>query len=550
MNIEAYQPLTKDQNIDLTKEDINFEKEFNENPIVSIYSSDYSELEDKTAFPVETLKQKIALMVSTTPDKIHLKFASILADSIDEDINGDNICTASFVINNNSQQKIVVNFERAGYYQSANLNQEFPYYGASETHIYIYNEAILEKTLLATYDQETEDWNIDNDGVNYSDSLLSHRKSKKEEYITKRNQILDIFNQPNTETANSLDNQVQVIANQFKAEYVKWSTRILNTLPKQDQIAMYPGETQYGLSPLYNQIQDALVSYITNKFLTAGHIPSQNEIQDILKTGLNYYIETYKTGIPMYEKLFQELDQRRLNGRDQQEVYLGRDGVVAYQGRRAINVARQRGLHQNIRTTLKERGVSVDMNPKYLVYPRLFRDELSPKTAKRYLQLEGITKDEDPVFFDTGFKGTIPEKIMEVLGIEYNDSNESEKIQLLSADKDTRKVKGIPETDRRSIIEDIEHQPKTENSAYGLRYNKNGIIEHLSNSTSFEDQFYARLIELAVRRHFWIKEYTNNTQPNFPKSRYTSVGETSNLTSMEQAFKTTLENDGNGNQKK
>ena len=255
--------------------------------------------------------------------------------------------------------------------------------------------------------------------------------------------------------------------------------------------------------------------YLTDEFVTTGNVPEPFKAIQVLQTALNYYIETQEKAVPLYKRLFEELDKRRLEGDNEIEVYLGRDAIGAFEGRRALKLARERKLGLTERKAIKMQGESVGIAPKYLVFPGLFRDRLDSYSIQAYLEQEGITPDEKLkiVFIDTSYTGSIPKRIMDVLGIGYYaEGGYSSRILLLSAHDKSQGVNfhgmGMDEKEIDSIVARIEHNPKTEESAIGLAYDKNGKIKLVAPPTSSEDQLYARLIQLAVRRHFWIQGYT------------------------------------------
>lgn len=230
-----------------------------------------------------------------------------------------------------------------------------------------------------------------------------------------------------------------------------------------------------------------------------------NEIDSLVREGFSKYLKIHEVDIPLYDKLYEEFDNLRETGRYPLEVYLGRDGIYAYIGRRAQDVARRRKMGLEGRKKLKEMGEVVEINPQYTVYPRYFRDNLDYQTKRQFLEQEGITPNADPLFYDTGYTGTIPEQIMRVM--DFDDEDIERRIRLLSAPSVHRRVKGIPENAREEIIEYIEHNAKLEESAEGLVIDeKTGKIRHIAKPTSPEEQFYFMMVKQAVARHYWLQE--------------------------------------------
>lgn len=229
------------------------------------------------------------------------------------------------------------------------------------------------------------------------------------------------------------------------------------------------------------------------------------KIRGIAHNGLQRFIQVLEVDVPLYDKLYEEFDGLRETGRNPLEVYLGRDGIYAYIGRRAQDVARRRKMGPKGRKGLKEKGEILEINPQYVVYPRYFRDNINYETKRQFLEQEGISPEADPLFYDTGYTGTIPEQIMRVM--DFEDEDIEKRIRLLSAPVAHRRVKGITENARGEIIEYIEHNAKTEQAAEGLIINgKTGKIRHIAKPTSPEEQFYFMMVKQAIARHYWLKE--------------------------------------------
>jgi hypothetical protein len=229
------------------------------------------------------------------------------------------------------------------------------------------------------------------------------------------------------------------------------------------------------------------------------------ELDRVLAEGFMRYIKIHEVDVPLYDKLYEEFDNLRETGRYPLEVYLGRDGIYAWIGRRAQDVARRRKMGLEGRKKLKQMGEVIEIDPQYTVYPRYFRDNLNYETKRQFLEQEGISPDADPLFYDTGYTGTIPEQIMKVMDFEQEDIER--RIRLLSAPSVHRRVKGIPENARQEIIEYIEHNAKTEEAAEGLIMDeKTGKIRHIARPTNPEEQFYFMMVKQAVARHYWLQE--------------------------------------------
>lgn len=276
------------------------------------------------------------------------------------------------------------------------------------------------------------------------------------------------------------------------------------------QAFLNPESSTVKMTPLLENIRSFVARYFVQS--VEGDVARLWEIENlsgglprILSEGFSRYIKIHEVDIPLYDKLYEEFDTLRETGRSPLEVYLGRDGIYAYIGRRSQDVARRRKLGLEGRKKLREMGEVVEIHPQYTVYPRYFRDNINQETKRQFLEQEGISPDADPLFYDTGYTGTIPEQIMKVM--DFSQEDIEKRIRLLSAPSVHRRVKGIPENARSEIIEYIEHNAKTEETAEGLIIDeKTGKIRHIAKPTNPEEQFYFMMIKQAVARHYWLQE--------------------------------------------
>ncbi len=285
-----------------------------------------------------------------------------------------------------------------------------------------------------------------------------------------------------------------------------------NTNIKDDdkQAFLNPESSAVKMTSLLNNVRSFVARYFVQS--VEGDVTRLSEIGNlsgeldrILAEGFRRYIKIHEVDVPLYDKLYEEFDNLRETGRSPLEVYLGRDGIYAYIGRHSQDVARRRKLGLEGRKKLKEMGEVVEIHPQYTVYPRYFRDNLNQETKRQFLEQEGISPDADPLFYDTGYTGTIPEQIMKVM--DFSQEDIERRIRLLSAPSVHRRVKGIPENARSEIIEYIEHNAKTENTAEGLIIDKKtGKIRHIAKPTNPEEQFYFMMVKQAVARHYWLQE--------------------------------------------
>ena len=281
-------------------------------------------------------------------------------------------------------------------------------------------------------------------------------------------------------------------------------------ISSEDKDAILKEGVSVNMTPLLDNVRNFAWRYIIQS--VEGDVTKISEMQNLVKIldtvlaeGFKKYIKVHEIDIPLYDKLYEEFDNLRETGRYPLEVYLGRDGIYAWVGRRAQDVSRRRKLGLEGRRQLKERGEIAEINPQYTVYPRYFRDNLNYETKREFLEQEGISPEADPLFYDTGYTGTIPEQIMRVM--DFSDEDIEKRIRLLSAPSAHRRVKGIAENARGEIIEYIEHNSKTENTAVGLiKDETTGRIRHIAEPTSPQEQFNYMMVKQAISRHYWLQE--------------------------------------------
>lgn len=275
-----------------------------------------------------------------------------------------------------------------------------------------------------------------------------------------------------------------------------------------DKLALVaPEKYNFIITPFEQSVKSLLARYIVQTIspLEVDLQEKMRETNRILNEGIRLFLDVYEKEIPLYDKLYEEFDDYRKNGRTPMEVYLGRDGVYAWLGRRAQDAARRRNLAPGERVTGTKNGEVIEIHPRYLVYPRRFRDALDREVKGQYLGQHGIKEENDPLFYDTGYTGTIPEDIMRVMG--FSQDEIEARIRLLSANQANRRVRGVSENARGDIIEFIEYNPKLEEPAEGLTLDeKTGKIRHIAKPTSPKEQFKFGMIRQAIVRHYWLKE--------------------------------------------
>jgi len=238
------------------------------------------------------------------------------------------------------------------------------------------------------------------------------------------------------------------------------------------------------------------------------------KLTQVLEASNDFYLSVYAVDIPLYDKLYAEFDELRKTGRSPLEVYLGRDGIFAYIGRKALDAARFSDLSVEARQKLTTAGAAIKINPLYLVYPSKFRDDLLPEVKREYLNYKGVKEETDAYFYDTGFQGSVPEQIMNLMGFSRDEIDS--RIRLLSAknayDK-RRRLRGLP-GDEDNAVYTIESYPQDEHTASGLlRDVDTGSIKHYAKPQDPVEQLQFSMIKQALARHYWIQEKLGSTKP-------------------------------------
>jgi hypothetical protein len=234
-----------------------------------------------------------------------------------------------------------------------------------------------------------------------------------------------------------------------------------------------------------------------------GGSVSQTELSSVLHNANQSFMQVLDVDTKYYDRLFLEWDAKRIGEREFQEVFLGRDGVYAYIGRRAQLLARRKtfGL-----ISQPSGDMPLDM-PLYLVYPRKFRDNLPHEVKSAYLHSH-IDNPRAAHYYDTGFIGTIPEDIMRVLGLPSEDWEP--RIRLLSATKRDRTVIGLKGTqgERDQVVGMVEHNVKDEDTAKGLYRSDQdgGRLLPYARPNSAEQRLAFRFTQMALHRHYLTQE--------------------------------------------
>ena len=280
------------------------------------------------------------------------------------------------------------------------------------------------------------------------------------------------------------------------------------------------------LRPLPDVIRSLVARYLVQMTQRSDALTSGTLIDGLdalLEKGFRSYAQAYTVDIPLYDKLYDEFDNLRDAGRYPLEVYVGRDGIYAWIGRRAQDVARRRKMGREKRMEMKEKGEVLEINPKYIVYPRYFRDNMKYEVKRQLLEQEGVSPDADPLFYDTGYVGTILEQMMRIM--EFDEEEIDRRMRLLSATTASRRVRGIPDDRRSDVVERIEGSAKPEETAEGLIVDeKTGKIRHIAKPVPPDQFFDFMMIKQAISRHYWTKDHLHREQSgnaNFDSEHHT-----------------------------
>lgn len=238
------------------------------------------------------------------------------------------------------------------------------------------------------------------------------------------------------------------------------------------------------------------------------------------RKGLQEVLDVVEKDIPKYELLFAELDSLQ-NQNKKFEVYLGRDGIYAFEGRRASDISRRR------RITSKEfaERQKIKISPKYINFNTLIKEYYSEEDRKSYLESNDILPSHDLVIFDTGFTGSIPEQILKtlefkdpdinnrikILGTNYFTNNENIDLNEIGLEKmqriQSRLVKGIKANYQSYLhVDIIEERPKKDMTASGIYQDDNGKLRPAEKPYFNVLFFHYELIELVIRQYFFNKK--------------------------------------------
>ena len=207
-------------------------------------------------------------------------------------------------------------------------------------------------------------------------------------------------------------------------------------------------------------------------------------------------VERYKNGLTLYKTVEQEdtpiyweaID--KLEDSDAEKVVVfGRDGHFFF-------------------TALKACVFGVeDKEIKYVVVTRNMKDLESQERITRYLRQNGISLDF--TFIDTGFRGTIPELVINYLaseqGVHLSQEEIDQKIALLSSSTDRTELsrkRRDPSAQQKAIYRIEDNRPQNIESPKKLEMDERGKLKPKGEINSMFDQLDCWIVEHASLRNF------------------------------------------------
>ena len=251
------------------------------------------------------------------------------------------------------------------------------------------------------------------------------------------------------------------------------------------------------------------------------NIPNINlkKLKNVINMGFREIFSVLENDISLYDKLFTELDSIRETDK-KMELYIGRDGIYAYEGRRSIDTARRRKKTKEEKAQRK----LLEIHPKYINYNSFIKNNFDEETKIKYLQDQGVDSSKDLIIFDTGYRGSIPEQILRSIG--FSQEEIEKRIKILGTDfyknyesnyeEDleektkirNRLVKGIPyDLENYNKVARIEERPKRNLTSTGLYLNIQGKLTPIEAPFLNEVSFHYDLIELTIRQYFYNREF-------------------------------------------
>ncbi|OGZ59548.1 MAG: hypothetical protein A3F94_02215 [Candidatus Spechtbacteria bacterium RIFCSPLOWO2_12_FULL_38_22] len=371
-------------------------------------------------------------------------------------------------------------------------------------------ESVKKSNLEKGNPYENHEWLMGVDKARESSALSSLLCRREEDIRT----AMGITN--TQEEGEISDEQIAVLTERIKRiqeiiqeEWVRFAEDIAQSIhiAELEKRVLVPNDTRTGPT-LWRAINGLVSRFIVLEYAgVKGLINNlrEQELIEVIRDGMNAFLKVYEMDIPLYDKLYEEFDDARVGQNRPMEVYLGRDGVYAWTGRKIQDIARWHRMDPKVKERIRAEGNILEIRPKYIVYPRYIKNNVPYIVKRAYLEQEQISIDQNPMFFDTGYTGSIPEDIMKVMG--FKPKEIESRIRLLSTDTADRRVRGVPKNMRTGILEYIENNAKGEHGAEGLWLNpKTGKIEHIAEPTRPKEQFRYQMVRQALMRHYWFVE--------------------------------------------
>lgn len=274
----------------------------------------------------------------------------------------------------------------------------------------------------------------------------------------------------------------------------------------------YDRENTPQLKPFFQQLKYYVSRYIVESFDSHRHnkaFPKSNnqyyadaiaQCKNLLEDVFSEVQKIYQHHVPAYDVLFERFDELHREDDSNLEVYLGRDGIHAFHGR--IGQIAARG---DVELEVDELDAPSPERIVYVVYNRAIRDGYGPLSGvhrTNYIK-QFISEDDSPQFFDTGFRGSIPEDIINRLELVGSMNERIHLLDVMNGFED-RRVKGLTRNAAGNVIESA---PKSEESADMLTIDpQSGLIKYIAVPACLEDQFKFQIGRSVLMRHYWAKE--------------------------------------------
>jgi hypothetical protein len=268
------------------------------------------------------------------------------------------------------------------------------------------------------------------------------------------------------------------------------------------------------LASFTDQVIKAVLEYAVKQSegdlaATRQVLSSREHLESVINEALRRVTQVQAIDIPIYEKLYHEMDEVRQSG-EALEVYLGRDGIYAMIGReaeRVTNLLMRRQLPPEERKRLTQTGELRIHRPRYhyLVFTRSIMTGESDPDKQRYVAQEGVTLESNPYFYDTGYNGSIPADIMRIMGLKEDEIDQ--RIKMLSANKPERRLRSLRQNVANHLTQAIEDNAKTQDVVVGLDYDQaTGEYHPVTHPTSPAERLAFELVKIAISGHFSLRE--------------------------------------------